>query len=346
MHVMAAMGCDKEIKEAAFEPQNAVTRHYKTGRAELILPLKGMHQERYGQPYLHIHRADLHHILRRSAEASGVAIHLDAAVQTILQDEAGVSISAGGDQYQGDILVGADGVRSTVCRKIFGERQPRFTGQVAWRGTVDASRLPEGTIPPDANAWLGPGRHFVSYYVRGGALINFVAVEERGVWTEEGWNIAGDVGDVRAAFDGWDPRIQTLLGSCTSCFLWGLFDHPPLASWTQSRAALLGDACHPMLPFMAQGAAMAIEDAFALTGCVGKTHLSLEERLKLYENKRQGRTTLLQTLSRDNARLFHLSSPLAVAARRAKFWAASHVPPLAHMRFDKIYGHNVTGDSI
>lgn len=346
MHVLGALGVKDQIAAAAFEPQNAVTRHYKTGRAELTLPLKGVHEVRYGQPYFHIHRADLHSILKRAAEEAGAIFHLGAAVESVEQDNGCVSITAGGKVYHGDVLIGADGIHSAVRSALFGEKPARFTGQVAWRGTVETARLPGGLIPPDANAWLGPGRHFVSYYVRGGELVNFVAIEERETWAEESWNLEGDIGDVRAAFSGWDPRIDKLLSVCSRCYLWGLFDRPSMPHWAADRAALLGDACHPMLPFMAQGAAMAIEDAYVLAQCLDRAGASIPEKLAVYEAARIPRTARLQSISRENAEMFHLKPPAARALRKAKFSAASRVSALAHLKFDRIYEYNVTAEKV
>jgi len=151
-------------------------------------------------------------------------------------------------------LIGADGIKSNIRRQMLGPEKNVYTGNVAWRGIVPASKLPIDHIPPCANNWLGPKRHFVSYYIRGGDYINFVAIEERDEWTEENWSQRGDMNKLRAAFSGWDSRVTDLLNACEDCHLWGLFDHPPLAGWTEGRVALLGDAAHPMLPFLAQGA--------------------------------------------------------------------------------------------
>lgn len=340
MHVLDAMGLREKITRVVFEPENAVTRHYLTGKAELTMPLRGAHKSRYGQPYYHIHRADLHELLLRAVNAEGVTIHLGRRVSGVFQSDDKLRLHCGDDCFEGDALIGADGLKSAVRTALFGEDTPRFTGQVAWRGLVPAGAVPAGMIPPDANAWLGPGRHFVSYYVRGGEMINFVAVEEREAWADEDWQCKGAINDVRAAFSGWDPRIETLLGACETCHLWGLFDRNPLPRWIKGRATLLGDACHPMLPFMAQGAAMAIEDAFILAKKLSEHDVS--SSLMAYEAARKPRTSLLQKISRDNAKLFHLRSPAARAIRAAKFTVASTVPAFAHGRFDRIYGEDVT----
>jgi len=342
MHIHAALGIAQKITATAFEPRQGAMRHYKTGKAELRTPMKGLHAKRYGQPYLHIHRADLHKILETRARELGVMFRLDMGVDRYSQTDEEITVHCGDKTFSGDILIGADGIHSKVRETMLGQETANFTGQVAWRGTVPISALPHDTIPPDANAWLGPNRHFVSYYLRGGALINFVAVEEREDWAEEDWNIQGDINELRNTFKGWDPRIKTLLNACESCHLWGLFDRAPLPKWHEGRAVLLGDACHPMLPFMAQGSAMAIEDGYVLAQEILDRFKPLEQALTNYEAVRKPRATMLQNISRENAKLFHLKSPIARTIRKGKFMTANFLPALAHTQFDKIYGVNVT----
>ena len=154
---------------------------------------------------------------------------------------------------------------------------------------------------------MGPGKHFVHYFVSGGRLLNFVAVIDQDAWTRESWTERGDIADARAAFAGWHPQVRAILGSVEETFVWGLFDRAPLPRWTAGRVALLGDACHPMLPFMAQGAAQAIEDGATLAACLsklGKEHVP--EALRLYETHRLPRASRLQAMSADNKLRFHL----------------------------------------
>ncbi len=342
VHVLSDLGVAGEIFAAGFEPENAVTRHFKTGTAELSFALKGAHRARYGQPYIHIHRADLHGVLLRAARAHGVDIHTGHKVTGASQSSRTVKLFANEQEFSGDVLIGADGIHSAVQACLFDAPKPRFTHQVAWRGVVETAKLPEGTIPPDANAWLGPGRHFVSYFVRGGELINFIAVEERTEWGDEDWHQVGLVEDIRRAFKGWDPRIDVLLQACETCHFWGLFDRAPLKSWAQGRAVLLGDACHPMLPFMAQGAVMAIEDAFVLSREIMARPEHISEALKSYEVLRKPRAAMVQSISRRNAKLFHISTLAGRLLRRVAFAVASRTPAIAHRQFDRIYGVNVT----
>ena len=344
MHVHAALGLDTAVSAVSFEPESIEFRDYKTGKSLLSNPLKGAHEHRYGQKYLHIHRAELHNILLNAAQNAGVKIHLGHVVKSYEQDHDVVYAETEKGSFKGDVLIGADGIKSNIRRQMLGPEKNVYTGHVAWRGIVPASKLPKGHIPPCANNWLGPKRHFVSYYIRGGDYVNFVAIEERDIWTEESWSQRGDMHELRAAFSGWDNRVIDLLNACQDCHLWGLFDHPPLAGWTEGRGALLGDAAHPMLPFLAQGASMAIEDGWVLAQTIHGYNDNIQKGLKAYETARFARATHIQTISRENAKLYHMRSPLQTLLRNTKFKIATHIPFAAHSKLDKVFGVNVVKD--
>ena len=279
-----------------------------------------------------------------AAQNAGVTIHLGRAIDSYEQDSDVVTAKSGEASFRGDILIGADGIKSKIRQQLLGPQDNHYTGHVAWRGIVPASKLPEGHIPPSANNWLGPKRHFVSYYIRGGEFINFVAIEEREDWTEESWSQKGDMSELRSAFTGWDSRVSDLLEACETCYLWGLFDHPPLSTWTDGRVALLGDAAHPMLPFMAQGASMAIEDGWVLAQSIAAHKDDPQMALKAYETVRYGRATMIQKMSRDNAKLYHMNSSLQTLIRNIKFKIGTHVPAATHSQLDKVFATNVVRD--
>ena len=342
MHVLVSLGLEKNLKKLGFEPAAATLRDYKSGKPELRTRLKTVFKNRYGQSYLNIHRADLHLILQEAAAKEGVNIHVNAPVNSYWQSNDHVMIEAGDNAFNGDFLIGADGIHSKIRETMQGDQEAKFSGCVAWRGTVSAHHLPKKLIPKEANVWLGPGRHFVAYYVNGGDKVNFVAVEERDSWAEEGWNIKGNVGDIRAAFDGWDERIGRLLRECKECYLWGLFDREPLETWSSGRVTLLGDACHPMLPFMAQGAAMAIEDAYVLARRLMDHDSEFEKAFERYENERKPRTSMMQKVSRENAEFYHLKPLGARIRRKIMLKTASIATIAAYSKLDRIYGVNVT----
>jgi len=336
MQVLDALGLGDDITALACEPNKTTFRDYKTGRIDLAVPLKPICRKRYGQPYFHIHRADLHDILTNAVKAAGIDIHLNVEACGLFQSDTGVSLLTSQDKYHGNFLIGADGIHSSIQTAIGIKQPPGFTGQTAWRGLVPATDALRKLIPFDATVWMGPGQHFVTYYVRGGELINFVAVQEREVWTQEGWNLEGDMQDLRQAFTGWDVPVTSLLQACQTCHYWGLFDRPTLTTWTDGRVALLGDACHPMLPFMAQGAASAIEDAWVMSQALTKDQKA--QALKRYEAQRKPRTNRIQALSRRNATLYHLDKGWQKGWRTFKFGVATAIPPLAYSQLDPIYG--------
>ncbi|MGK0247699.1 MAG: salicylate hydroxylase [Oleispira sp.] len=343
MHVFSAYGIADKIKAKAFSPDSAVMRHYQTGKTYFTVPLGDAARQKYRAHYLHIHRADLHAILYNACLNMNVSIHLDKALQSYQQTSKKLIIKFNqNDSVEADILIGADGIKSKVQACMLGEIAPEFTGQVAWRGVVKASKLPKQLIKPNANLWVGPGKHFVSYYLRGGGLVNFVAVQERTDWQKESWSEPGDINELRATFAGWHPEVTALLSNAEDCFLWALFDRKPLKKWSDQGVTLLGDACHPMLPFLAQGAAMAIEDSYALAHCLA-SYADTQTALKTYQDIRLPRTRTVQLNARKNAALYHMSSPveqskLALLSGLSNMGLSDRI---AANKLDSIYAYNI-----
>jgi salicylate hydroxylase len=212
-----------------------------------------------------------------------------------------------GSRVHVDVLVGADGIHSQVRSALFGPESPSFTGCVAYRGLIPAERLAQLDLEVTAQMWLGPGGHFVHYFVQSQRLVNFVGVVDRDSWTRESWTDRGEIADALAAFAGWHPQVQTILNAVDHTFIWALFDRAPLASWSGKRVTLLGDACHPMLPFMAQGAGQAIEDGAALAALLSRANgREIAAALRRYEELRLPRTARIQGMARENKVRFHL----------------------------------------
>ena len=225
----------------AFEPQAAELRRADTGQIVFKTPLNSETDARYDAPYLHLHRADLAHTLYDEAVKRGVTIFSPSRIETFSITPDSVRIEADDDTHATfDLLIGADGIHSATRTHLFGKENARYTGHVAWRGLVPADHIDAGLIPPNATVWAGPGQHFVHYYVRGGELVNFVAVQKRTDWADENWQTPGDLDEVREAFHGWSDGITQILNGAETCHLWGLFDRPPLPRWTGPRVALLG----------------------------------------------------------------------------------------------------------
>jgi len=344
MAVLDALGLRDKIKAAAFAPQQGVLRDYITGAPLLSTQMGAAYMKRYGHGYYNIHRADLLDILIQAARDNDVDFHLGAEAQSYAQSGDGITLRTSQGDFDGDVVIGADGIKSAIRAQLSGENTPRYTGYCAWRGIIRANALPDNTLPKTANNWLGPEKHFVAYYLRDGALINFIAVHRRDDWSAENWTTPGDMEQLRSAFEGWDDRIGAILGACEQTYLWGLFDHPALANWTDGRAALLGDAAHPMLPFMAQGASMAIEDGWVIAAKLCGSDSPIAFRLRAYQAARHARATLLQDTSRSNAQLYHAHDAIGLTKRIIMFKTAKFFPAATHSRLDPIYGVDVTKD--
>lgn len=306
--LLFSMGLETGLRERASMPGAIEMRTWR-GTRLFVRELGAAAERRFGAPYLNLHRADLHRVLAEALVAeSRIELQLGAAVAAIEQAGDGVRVMLeDGRVQQADLLIGADGIHSVVRAALFGPEHARFTGCVAWRGVIPAESLGASRPAVVAALWMGPGAHFVHYYLRGGSLLNFVAVVEQPGWEAESWSERGRKEDLVAAFAAWHPGITaiTLAADPEACYRWGLFDRAPMPAWTRGRVSLLGDACHPMLPFMAQGACMAIEDAATLGECLALDR-NVAAALRRYEALRQPRTAAVQRRSRVNKTLYHL----------------------------------------
>ena len=334
--VLHHLGLEEALRSRAFLPEGVEFRNWRTGEVIGESTLGETALKEYGMPYYHIHRGDLLRILVDAANTHPhIQLQTNAGVQHF-SDEAGQAVKIRIDEalYQGDVLIGADGIRSVVRTGLWGEQNPRFTGNVAWRAMVPVDRLPKGLIRPMSTAWWGPGKHFVHYYVRRGEFVNCVCVVEKTGWDVESWTERGDYAELKTDFSGWHSEIQQLIDNADkdSLYRWALYDRPPMQAWSRGRVTLLGDACHPTLPFMAQGAAMAIEDSAVLAACL-RQGSEIASSLQRYENLRRDRTAGIQNGSRRNATVFHLSGVKAWFRNRA-------VRTAGNRAMEKLYRYN------
>jgi salicylate hydroxylase len=338
--VLRALGVLDAVAAVAVAPEAVQFRDWRTGYLIAFRPLGAVSEARYGAPYLHVHRGDLQSILLATAEARGVALYLGA--RCVGCEELPERIVARFERhplFTADVLVGCDGIRSIVRAALLGADSPRFTGHVAWRGLVPKEQLPQGLVPRTATVWLGPRRHFVHYWVAGGAFVNLVGVVES-PWNEESWTIAGDPAELAREFAGWHTDIGTLIGAADHVFKWALYDRDPLPVWSRGRVTLLGDAAHPMLPFMAQGAASAIEDGWILSRLLQEEEEDPAGALVEYERYRKPRTARLQLASRAQGERFHESRRLHRWRRNLVLGFGCRVlPDLAMQQLDWVHGY-------
>jgi salicylate hydroxylase len=303
--VLHRLGLAEELARTGVKPLAWHQRRWDDGRTLLRTPLAEPLEATFGFPHHQVHRADLLDALAGAFPAERVHLGHRLTGLADLGDRVQARF-AGGARAEVDVLVGADGIHSAVRSLLFGPERPRFTGCVAYRGLVPAERLRDLALEVTAQVWMGPGRHFVHYFVRDRRLVNFVAIVEQDTWTREAWTDRGDLADALAAFDGWHPQVRAILAAVDETFIWALFDRAPLQRWSAGRVTLLGDACHAMLPFMAQGAAQAIEDGATLAACLAEAGSDVPEALRRYERLRIPRTSRLQAMSADNKTRFHL----------------------------------------
>ena len=293
-----------------------------------------------GRDFRLLHRADLIALLLEGARGAGAELRLLQQIETV--DLTGARpriVTAQGAALTPDLLIGADGLHSPTRAALNGAAAAVFTGQVAWRAVLPEAEAEDTAARAEVH--MGPGRHLVSYPLRGGRQRNIVAVEERSRWAEESWTLRDDPMDLRLAFEAFSPRVRGWLDRVEEVHLWGLFRHPVARHWHGGRAVILGDAAHPTLPFLAQGANMALEDAWVLADCLAR-HDTPETAFAAYQQARAARCARIVAASTANARAYHLSSPLREIAHLGLRIGGRIAPQAALRRFEWIYGLDVT----
>ena len=339
--VLRALGREEGLARFGALPEHHVGRSWQSGRVLFKSATRKACVERFGAAFYQVQRSDLHAYLRSALPEN--AVHLAKRCTGVESKAHAARLSfADGTQAEADVVVGADGIHSTVRAALLGPEAPRFTGVICWRGQVAASRLPSGLIPPDSLNWMGPGGCIVHYYVRPGELVNFIAHRTTGIWAEESWAVEGDREEMLGAFVGWHESLQTLLRAADRCYKWAIFDRDPLPRWSHGRVTLLGDAAHPMLPFLAQGGAMALEDGYLLAEVLKRGAGDVPAALARYEALRKERTTRVQMGSRARADVCQVISPLAQLRRDLGYlWNQWFNPGAAIQKADWIYGYDV-----
>jgi salicylate hydroxylase/6-hydroxynicotinate 3-monooxygenase len=300
MHVLRVLGLEPKLRAGAFYPRSWNNKDWRTGEVKFDMIFGKSAEEKFGAPYLLAHRGDLHTALAGAVPAEFVK--LDHRLTGLDETAAGVRLTfANGNVTKADAVIGADGVHSTVKSMLFGDSEPNFTGRIAYRTTFPASLLNRYPID-DFTKWWGEDRHIVIYFVKPDrSEVYFVTSVPEPDFRIESWSTKGDVKTLRKEFEGFHSQVEHVLAACPSVHKWALVDHDPLDHWTDRNVTLLGDACHPMTPYMAQGAAMAIEDAAVLSRCLdGVEREGIAEAFRRFEATRKERTTRVQLTSRTN----------------------------------------------
>jgi salicylate hydroxylase len=335
-----SLGLEAALERVWSEPIGKEIRLWNTGETWKLFDLGAVSRERYGAPYFMIHRADLHRILLDAVKtAAPDCLTLGCRVTGFRQDDRSVTVFCeDGTEIEGPALIGADGVHSRIRNALFGEMPARFTGLLAWRGLVPMERLPERLRRPVGTNWVGPGGHVVHYPVRSGTLMNFVGTTERSDWQVESWTERGSTEEALNDFKGWHEDIATMIRNIVMPFKWALLGREPLSQWTVGRVTLLGDAAHPTLPMMAQGANMAIEDGVVLARSL-VAHEEVAAALQAYESARRERTSRLVRAANDNAARFH-NPALGNAEGAARYVDSEWQEQKVKQRYDWVFEYD------
>jgi salicylate hydroxylase len=312
--ILIRLGLGDECARVAFRSPHFHQRRWQDGRTLTRVPLGREIEDAFGAPHMIFHRGELHSLLARAVPSERV--HLaHRCVDVRQQGDRVVATFDNGATIEADALIAADGIHSTVRRILRGPEKPRFANR-AYRGLIPAEKVPD--VPRESTAFLGPRGHFIHYFVSAGRYLNFVGHKEQDTeWLSESWSEPGKVSDLRAAYAGWHSQVQRIIDAVDETFIWAVLDREPIERWTHGRITMLGDACHPMLPYMGQGGAQAIEDAAAITAALLRCGDDVEAGLRLYEAARRPRASKIQNGSWENKTRFHMPDGPAQVARDA-----------------------------
>ncbi len=341
--VLIELGLEERLRPLVCDATAKEVRIWNTARTWKLFDLGEDSVRRFGAPYWMVHRGDLHRVLLDAVqELKADAIHLNARCVGFTQDSNGVELKfADGQSILGDLLVGADGVHSLLRDQMFRSPRATFTGLMAWRGLAPMANLSDELRRPVGTNWVGPGGHVITYPIRGNTLLNFVGLVENVEWKSESWTEAGTKEQCAADFNGWHPLVKETIAQFDIPYRWALVGREPLEQWTQGRVSLLGDACHPTLPFLAQGAIMAIEDGLILARCLKEHAGNPELALTTYEGLRKERTTAIVRGSFANLDRFHnaaLADPEQAIAYVDREWE----PEKVRSRYDWLFEYDAT----
>ena len=338
--ILLKLGLGEALKRVATYPEGRDYRGWDTGERLYYTPLGQKAEAHFGAPYYAAHRAELLDVLLSGLGARGC--RLGSRVERVDQDQNGVSLTlADGSTAQGDILIGADGIHSTVRAQLFGKELPRYTGNVAWRGLVPAERVAHLDLGSVVGVWMGPNRSIVQYYVSAGKTFNWIGISRSSQPAQESWLAEGRAEDALAEYDGWHSTIRTIIAETPKILRQALYDREPLPDWQVGRVVLMGDAAHPMMPFYAQGGAQSIEDAYVLAGCIAEAQDRPLDALARFVRMRQPRTAWMQGLARREEELYQMNDTAAIRARNDRM-RTNRLPETATFppEQERLYGYD------
>nr|WP_047308545.1 alpha/beta hydrolase fold domain-containing protein [Rhodopseudomonas palustris] len=337
--VLRELGLEQAVADAGVIPQSYELRDITNGKLLSLSPLGDIGAKHWGAPLYNIHRADLIDLLARAMPTG--ALRLGAQVCSFDQDQAGVTVRlASGEEIRGDVLIGADGIHSVIRKHLRGDEPTHFSNILMWRALIPAAKLKDVNLEEKGNYWFGPGRTLITYWVRPNNLYSILASVPATEVQRESWTESGEIDDLHRSFSDIEPRARKMMEQIETGFITGMYYRDPIDRWTYGRVTLMGDAAHPMVPFLAQGAAQGIEDAWTLA-TVLSSHKEASQALQEYEQRRRPRTTRVQSGARAMVKLTHESDPARIRARDGRWKGIQHVDPMTETTWGFVWGYNV-----
>jgi salicylate hydroxylase len=339
--VLYDLGLGAAMERIGTTPTGKEVRLWSTGKSRKFIDLNASSTQKYGAPFFLVHRADLHdELLKAVLSIKPNAVHLGARCVGFQDSGKSVGVSfENGASVEGDLLIGADGIHSKIRQALFGPDKATFSGFMAWRALIPTARLSASITRDGGVFWVGPSAHIVHYPLRGGEFINFIGIVERATWKLESWTEYGALDEISQDYAGWHADVQTMIRNIDKPYKWALIFREPIEHWSVGRVTLLGDACHSTLPFLAQGANMAIEDGHILARAIEKYGDDHAAAFRSYESVRIGRTTKVVRDSAEQAGRVHnpsLADPATAEVHIEREWDK----PRVDNRYDWLIEYN------